>query len=124
MTINYEENKYDITDEEWRGFQSIPEQGYSHRHWVNHKIKQRLIEHRKEYLRDINEEVSVRIADLAADIFWRNEFSAEDGKKASMFLWNKSDSAFRASQGNPHQMTVAEAIEAAGGTTPTVEGWG
>jgi hypothetical protein len=32
----------DLTDAEWREFQSIPEQGYSHRHWVNHKIAQRL----------------------------------------------------------------------------------
>lgn len=27
-----------VTDAEWRDFQSIPDQGYSHRAWVDHKI--------------------------------------------------------------------------------------
>lgn len=27
----------DFTDEEWREYQSIPEQGYSHRGWLNHR---------------------------------------------------------------------------------------
>lgn len=27
-----------LTDEEWREFQAIPEQGYSHRYWVDRKI--------------------------------------------------------------------------------------
>jgi len=31
-----------LTDAEWREFQSIPEQGYSHRHWVDCKIQERL----------------------------------------------------------------------------------
>ena len=30
-----------LTDAEWREFQSIPEQGYSHRAWVDYKIAQR-----------------------------------------------------------------------------------
>ena len=31
-----------LTDAEWRAFQAIPEQGYSHRAWVNFKIYERL----------------------------------------------------------------------------------
>lgn len=27
----------DFTDDEWREYQSIPEQGYSHRHWLNQR---------------------------------------------------------------------------------------
>jgi len=27
----------DFTDEEWGNYQSIPEQGYSHRHWLDHR---------------------------------------------------------------------------------------
>lgn len=42
MTEHTPEKVTDLTDAEWREFQSIPEQGYSHRHWVNHKIAQRL----------------------------------------------------------------------------------
>ena len=32
----------ELTDAEWREFQSIPDQGYSHRAWVDSKIKARL----------------------------------------------------------------------------------
>lgn len=32
----------ELTSEEWREFQAIPEQGYSHRAWVDHKIAQRV----------------------------------------------------------------------------------
>ncbi len=31
-----------LTDTEWRQFQQIPDQGYSHRAWINRKIQQRL----------------------------------------------------------------------------------
>lgn len=31
-----------LTHSEWRTFQNIPEQGYSHRHWVDAKIEQRV----------------------------------------------------------------------------------
>ena len=31
-----------LTDAEWREFQSIPDQGYSHRGWIDHRIQQRL----------------------------------------------------------------------------------
>ncbi|QTF81606.1 hypothetical protein SEA_PULCHRA_91 [Microbacterium phage Pulchra] len=31
-----------LTASEWREFQSIPDQGYSHRHWVDAKIAQRV----------------------------------------------------------------------------------
>lgn len=34
-----------LTDAEWREFQSIPEQGYSHRHWVDYKIQGRVDAH-------------------------------------------------------------------------------
>lgn len=30
-----------LTNGEWREFQRIPEQGYSHRHWVDTKIAER-----------------------------------------------------------------------------------
>lgn len=33
-----------ITDAEWRQFQSIPDQGYSHRGWVDYQIARRLTE--------------------------------------------------------------------------------
>lgn len=33
-----------ITDEEWRAFQAIPDQGYSHRAWVDARIAERLSE--------------------------------------------------------------------------------
>ncbi len=32
----------ELTDAEWQEFQNIPEQGYSHRDWVNAKIKERV----------------------------------------------------------------------------------
>lgn len=38
MTPTTEDVPQFLTDEEWREFQAIPDQGYSHRHWVNHKI--------------------------------------------------------------------------------------
>lgn len=31
----------ELTDEEWRKFQSIPDQGYSHRGWVDARIRER-----------------------------------------------------------------------------------
>lgn len=31
-----------LTDKEWREFQAIPEQGYSHRYWVNYRIQERI----------------------------------------------------------------------------------
>lgn len=31
-----------LTDAEWRDFQNIPDQGYSHRHWVDRKIALRV----------------------------------------------------------------------------------
>lgn len=31
-----------LTDNEWRDFQSIPEQGYSHRHWIDYHIAVRI----------------------------------------------------------------------------------
>lgn len=37
----------DFTDEEWRKYQSIPEQGYSHRHWLNYRNQKRLEERLK-----------------------------------------------------------------------------
>lgn len=32
-----------LTNAEWREFQAIPEQGYSHRYWVDWKIQQRVL---------------------------------------------------------------------------------
>lgn len=29
-----------LTDEQWRDFQNIPDQGYSHRAWIDHKLAQ------------------------------------------------------------------------------------
>lgn len=31
-----------ITDDEWREFQSIPEEGHSHRAWVDERIRERV----------------------------------------------------------------------------------
>lgn len=36
------EDRLKLTDEEWRAFQKIPEQGYSHRAWVDARIKERV----------------------------------------------------------------------------------
>lgn len=36
-----------ITDAEWREFQAIPEQGYSHRHWVDARIGERVMRDRR-----------------------------------------------------------------------------
>lgn len=44
-----------LTSSEWRDFQSIPDQGYSHRAWVDHKIAQR-VEARLAPLRALIEE--------------------------------------------------------------------
>jgi hypothetical protein len=33
-----------LTDDEWRDFQAIPDQGYSHRSWVNDRITERVTE--------------------------------------------------------------------------------
>jgi hypothetical protein len=29
-----------LTDAQWREFQDIPEQGYSHRHWVDERLRE------------------------------------------------------------------------------------
>lgn len=31
-----------ITDAEWRAFQSIPDQGYSHRAWLDNLVRERM----------------------------------------------------------------------------------
>ena len=36
--------KAQITDAEWRAFQSIPDQGYSHRAWLDNLIRERMAE--------------------------------------------------------------------------------
>lgn len=33
---------YELTNAEWRAFQAIPDQGHSHRWWVNERIRERL----------------------------------------------------------------------------------
>lgn len=33
-----------LTDAEWREFQSIPDQGYSHRAWIDARIAERVAE--------------------------------------------------------------------------------
>lgn len=35
---------HELTDTEWRAFQAIPEQGFSHRAWIDTKIGQRILE--------------------------------------------------------------------------------
>lgn len=32
----------DLTDAEWRAFQSIPDQGYSHRAWLDNLVRERM----------------------------------------------------------------------------------
>jgi hypothetical protein len=31
-----------LTDDEWRAFQKIPDQGYSHRAWIDARIRERM----------------------------------------------------------------------------------
>lgn len=50
-----------ITDDEWRRFQAIPEQGYSHRHWVNTRISERIAAERRRLL-DPDTIVAARVA--------------------------------------------------------------
>ena len=38
--------EYKLTDEEWREFQSIPEQWFSHRAWVDARIAERVVDER------------------------------------------------------------------------------
>lgn len=47
---------YKLTDEEWREFQSIPDQGYSHRAWVDWKIADRVNFALTMYIMDSEEE--------------------------------------------------------------------
>ncbi|MGL4999433.1 MAG: hypothetical protein ACRC5T_10735 [Cetobacterium sp.] len=51
--------KFEFTDEQWRKYQSIPEQGYSHRHHPEYVFNQWLEEHDRE--------VRVQIIEQAAD---------------------------------------------------------
>jgi hypothetical protein len=46
-----------LTDTEWREFQRIPEQGYSHRGWVDWKIAERAEWARKQALREAAERI-------------------------------------------------------------------
>ncbi|RRJ85921.1 hypothetical protein EG850_11080 [Gulosibacter macacae] len=61
-----------ITDEEWREFQEIPEQGFSHRAWVDCRLQQRI---EWQANRD-----AVRIAELEAEIEGIKRRDAEVGE--------------------------------------------
>lgn len=41
-TIEQAAALFDFTDEEWRTYQSIPDQGYSHRDWLNNRMRQKV----------------------------------------------------------------------------------
>lgn len=42
----------EFSDEEWRELQSIPDQGYSHRGWLDHRNKKIMQQVRAEALRE------------------------------------------------------------------------
>jgi hypothetical protein len=48
MTADEQRDALALTDAEWRAFQSIPEQGYSHRGWIDARIRERLDAARRE----------------------------------------------------------------------------
>ncbi len=54
-----------LSDGEWRAFQAIPEQGYSHRHWVDTKIAQRVAASapREPWLEKIRQDAAERSED-------------------------------------------------------------
>lgn len=47
-----------LTDDEWRAFQAIPDQGYSHRGWVDRKIAQRVRKAQANALRQAARDLS------------------------------------------------------------------
>lgn len=62
-----------LTDDEWRAFQAIPDQGYSHRGWVDRKIAQRVRKAQADALREAAREMvwdndAERLDELADDI--------------------------------------------------------
>ncbi|QUY60878.1 Hypotetical protein [Gulosibacter molinativorax] len=57
----------ELTDAEWREFQAIPEQGFSHRDWVNARIRDRAArQHADES--DTLKVAGKRIAELEAKL--------------------------------------------------------
>ena len=53
--------EYKLTDEEWREFQSIPEQWFSHRAWVDARIAERVADERAK-LQDRIEELEKNLS--------------------------------------------------------------
>lgn len=56
-----------LTDTEWREFQAIPDQGYSHRAWVDRKIAERAAAAAEARTKDVRElhrpEMTYRLID-------------------------------------------------------------
>lgn len=52
-----------LTNAEWREYQDIPEQGYSHRHWVDYKIAERV-------------RAAMSVARFMAERAWQEGYSA------------------------------------------------
>lgn len=64
-----------ITNEEWREFQAIPEQGYSHRAWVDGAIRKRLDQLRTD-----------GAIEIAVNAMYEEEFGQSSGYAAKWVL--------------------------------------
>jgi hypothetical protein len=64
-----------LTDAEWRQFQAIPEQGYSHRAWIDARIGERVADVRKAALED----AATKLEE------WAELWATQDGIEALMF---------------------------------------
>lgn len=69
----------DFTDEEWRSYQSIPEQGYSHRHWLN--LRNRKVF--EDALRIVREEAYQRGHE---DGYWNGKTTHMSPAQAAAFM--------------------------------------
>lgn len=66
MTVPDDEFKF--TDEQWRAYQAIPDQGYSHRGWLEYQVNQWLAEHRRQGpITDAQVERELETAHLAGE---------------------------------------------------------
>ena len=46
-------DRFAFTDEQWRAYQTIPDQGYSHRAWLEHQFNAWLPEHDRRLSRRV-----------------------------------------------------------------------
>lgn len=70
-----------LTDEEWREFQQIPEEGHSHRAWVDWKIQERAAEVNAGWVAAIGQRADEAVTqrpDLAEWVIWLKQVIAAD----------------------------------------------